>query len=86
MLNPNLYHDDKGDSVFDEVHYWSGSAKLDINLEKLKRSTEYVLNQDPDKHPPVHDGFKKADVRDVIERQRKAVRKLGANLSGRLKS
>ena len=37
ILNPNLYHDKKGDSVFDEVHIWSGSAKLDQNLEKVKR-------------------------------------------------
>ena len=34
ILNPNLYHDKKGDSVFDEVHIWSGSAKLGQNLEK----------------------------------------------------
>ena len=36
LMNPALYHDDKGDSVFDEVHYFTGSAKLDINLDKLK--------------------------------------------------
>ena len=33
-MNPNLYHDEKGDPVFDEVHIWTGSAKLDVNLEK----------------------------------------------------
>ena len=75
LLNPALYYDDKGDPVFDEVHYWSGNAKLDINLNKLKRWTEDVLHMDPDKNPAIHDGFKQDEVRDVIERQRKAVRK-----------
>ena len=70
IMNPNLYHDEKGDPVFDEVHYWSGSAKLDVNLEKLKRWTEYVPNQDPEQNPAIHDGFKQAEVRAV-----KAVRK-----------
>ena len=50
-MHPELYHDEKGDPVFDEVHYWTGSAKLDVNLEKLKRWTEDVLKQDPDKKP-----------------------------------
>ena len=49
IMNPALYHDEKGDPVFDEIHYWTGSAKLDINLEKLKRWTEDVLHQDPEK-------------------------------------
>ena len=75
IVNQNLYHDEKGDPVFDEVHYWTGSAKLDTNLEKLRRWTEDVLKQDPDKNPAIHDGFKVAEVREVIERQRKAVRK-----------
>ena len=75
IMNPELYHGEKGDPVFDEVHYWTGSAKLDVNLEKLKRWTEDVLKQDPDKNPAIHDGFKPAEVREVIERQRKAVRK-----------
>ena len=75
IMNPSLYHDEKGESVFDEVHYWSGSAKLDINLDKLKKWTEDVLHQDPEKNPAIHDGFKQDEVRDVIERQRKAVRK-----------
>ena len=26
IMNPNLYHDEKGDPVFDEVHIWTGSA------------------------------------------------------------
>ena len=39
IMNPSLYHDEKGESVFDEVHYWSGSAKLDINLDKLKNGS-----------------------------------------------
>ena len=75
IMNPALYHDEKGDPVFDEIHYWTGSAKLDINLEKLKRWTEDVLHQDPEKNPAIHDGFKQDEVRDVIEKQRKAVRK-----------
>ena len=75
IMNPALYHDDKGDPVFDEVHYWTGSAKLDINLDKLKRWTEDVLHMDPDKNPAIHDGFKQDEVREVIERQRKAMRK-----------
>ena len=75
LMNPALYHDDKGEPVFDEVHYWTGSAKLDINLDKLKKWTEDVLHQDPDKNPGIHDGFKPEEVREVIERQRKAVRK-----------
>ena len=74
IMNPNLYHDEKGDPVFDEVHYWTGSAKLDTNLEKLRRWTEDVLNQD-EKNPAIHDGFKPAEVREVVERHRKAVRK-----------
>ena len=49
IMNPNLYHDQKGDSVFDEVHIFTGSAKLDINLEKVKRWAEDVLKQDPEK-------------------------------------
>ena len=37
IMNPNLYHDEKGNSVFDELHIWTGSAKLDVNLEKVKK-------------------------------------------------
>ena len=33
IMNPALYHDEKGDPVFDEIHYWTGSAKLATNLE-----------------------------------------------------
>ena len=33
------------------------------------------MKQDPEKSPPIHDGFKQSEVREVIERQRKAVRK-----------
>ena len=75
IMNPNLYHDEKGDPVFDEIHYWTGSAKLDVNLEKLKRWTEGVLKQDPGKNPAIHDGFNPEEVRHVIEKQRRAVRK-----------
>ena len=75
IMNPALYHDEKGEPVFDEVHYWTGSAKLDVNLDKLRRWTEDVLKQDPDKNPAIHDGFKPEEVREVIARQRKAVRK-----------
>ena len=49
IMNPNLYHDEKGDSVFDEIHIWTGSAKLDVNLEKVKRWAEDKLKQDPEK-------------------------------------
>ena len=59
LMNPALYHDDKGDPVFDEVHYWTGSAKLDINLDKLKRWTEDVLHMASDKNLAIHDGLSK---------------------------
>ena len=36
IMRPELYHDEKGDPVWDEIHYWTGSAKLDVNLEGLK--------------------------------------------------
>ena len=75
IMNPALYHDQKGDPVFDEIHYWTGSAKLDVNLEKLKNWTEDVLKQDPEKNPAIHDGFNPEEVRSVIEKQRRAVRK-----------
>ena len=75
IMNPNLYHDEKGDSVFDGLHIWTGSAKLDVNLEKVKRWAEDKLKQDPEKNPAIHDGFKPEEVRDVINRQRRAVRK-----------
>ena len=68
IMNPNLYHDEMGDSCFDEIHYFTGSAKLGVNLDKLKRWTEDVLKQDPDKNPAIHDGSKPAEVREVIER------------------
>ena len=74
IMNPNLYHDEKGDSVFDEIHIWTGSAKLDVNLEKVKRWAEDFLKQDPENNP-IHDGFKPEEVRDVLNRQRRAVRK-----------
>ena len=74
-MNPNLYHDEKGDSVFDELHIWTGSAKLDVNLERVKRWAEDFLKQDPEKNPAIHNGFKQDEVRDVIEKQRKEVRK-----------
>ena len=75
IMNPQLYHDEQGQPVFDEIHYWTGSAKLDINLEKLKRWTEDVLHQDPEKNPAIHDGFKQDEMRYAIEKQRKEVRK-----------
>ena len=74
-LNPNLFYDEKGDCVWDELHYWTGSAKLDVNLDKLRRFSEDVLKQDPEKNPAIHDGFNPEEVREVIQRQRKAVRK-----------
>ena len=70
-VNPDLYHDEKGDPAFDEVHYWTGPAKLDVNLDKLRRWTEDVLKQDPDKNPAIHDGFKPEEVREAIARQRR---------------
>ena len=56
-------------------HPSAGSAKLDVNLERLKNWTEDVLRQDPAKNPAIHDGLKPEEVRHVIERQRKEVRK-----------
>ena len=75
IMNPNLYHDEKGNSVFDEIHIFTGSAKLDVNLEKVKRWAEDFLKQDHEKSPAIHDGFNPEEVRNVIERQRKQVRK-----------
>ena len=75
IMRPELYHDKKGDPVWDEIHYWTGSAKLDVNLERLKAWAEDVLKQDPEKNPAIHDGFNPEEVRNVIERQRKQVRK-----------
>ena len=75
IMNPNLYHDGQGNYVFDELHIWTGSAKLDVNLEKVKRWAEDVLKQDPEKNPAIHDGFNQEEVRNVIEKQRRAVRK-----------
>ena len=75
IMNPNLYHDEKGDPVWDEIHYFTGSAKLDVNLEKVKRWAEDFLKQDPEKNPAIHDGFNPEEVRNVIEKQRRAVRK-----------
>ena len=75
IMRPELYHDEKGDPVWDEIHYFTGSAKLDVNLERLKKWTEDVLKQDPEKNPAIRDGFNPEDVRNVIERQRKQVRK-----------
>ena len=75
IMNPRLYHDSNGDSCFDEVHIFSGSAKLDINLDKVRRYCEDVLKMDPDKNPCLHDGFNEGEVREILQRQRKAVRK-----------
>ena len=33
IQNPNLYRDEEGGPVWDEIHYWAGSAKLDVNSE-----------------------------------------------------
>jgi len=75
IMNPNLYHDQKGDSVFDEIHIWTGSAKLDVNLDKVKRWAEDVLKQDPEKTPAIHDGLNQDDARQVLNKQRRDVRK-----------
>ena len=77
LMNLAQYHDFKGDPVFDELHYWTGSAKLDINLDKLKRWTEDVLDMVPDKNPAIHDVFNQYEVREVIEKQRRAVWHVG---------
>ena len=37
IVDPALFHTLEGDPVFDEVHYWTGSAKLDQNHDKLRR-------------------------------------------------
>ena len=47
----------------------TGSAKLDINLDKLKKWAEDLLHMDPDKNPAMHDVFKQDEVRELIERQ-----------------
>ena len=75
IMNPNLYHDEKGDPCFDEIHYWSGSAKLDINLDKVRRYCEDVLNMDQATNPCLHDGFNEVEVKEIIQRQKKSVRK-----------
>ena len=75
IRNEGLYHTDKGEPIFDEVHYWTGSAKLNINLDSIRKWTEDVLHQDLEKNPAIHDGFQQDEVREVIERQRRAVRK-----------
>ena len=49
IMRPELYHDEKGDPVWDEIHYWTGSAKLGVSLERFKNWTEDVLKQDPEK-------------------------------------
>ena len=46
--NPELYHTDKGEPVFGEVHVWTGSTE-DINLAPFKKWAEDVLHMDPDK-------------------------------------
>ena len=56
IRSPELYHDEKGDPVWDSIFYWTGSAKLDVNLEGLKKWTEDVLHQD-EKNPAIRDGF-----------------------------
>ena len=49
IMNPALYHTEKGEPWFDEVHYFSGSAKLDVNLEPIRRYCEDVLKMDQEK-------------------------------------
>ena len=51
ILNPALYHDQKGDPVFDEIHYFTGSAKLDVNLERLKKVDRRQSSPRPRKEP-----------------------------------
>ena len=72
--NETLYHDDKGDPVFDEVHVWTQSAREDVALEPFKKWTEDVLHMDRDKNTAVHD-WNPEEMKEIIERQRKAVRK-----------
>ena len=36
LQNKALYHTDKGEPVFDEVHVWTGSAREDVALEHFK--------------------------------------------------
>ena len=55
---------------------------FDINLDKLKRWTEEVLHMDPDKNPVIHYVFKPCEVREVIEMQRKAVKKAHRESTG----
>ena len=50
VQNPSLYHTDKGEPVFDEVHVWTGSARDDVNLTPFKKWAEDDLHMDPDKN------------------------------------
>ena len=70
----SLYHADKGESCFDEVHVWTGSAREDVALEPSKKWAEDELHMDPEKNPAVHDWDPEL-MRSIIDRQRKKVRK-----------
>ena len=62
VLIQNIIHTEQGDPVFDGTQYWVGRTQLDANTQGLKRWTEDVLKQDPNKNPAMHDGFQPEDV------------------------
>ena len=74
LQNKSLYYTDKGESCFDEVHVWTGSAREDVALEPFKRWAEDELHMDPETNPAVHDWDPEL-MRSIIDRQRKKVRK-----------
>ena len=80
IRNPELYHDEKGDPVWDSIYYFTGSAKLDVNLEGFKKWTEDVLHQD-EKNPAIRDGFNPEEVREVIENNARLYGKQGKKAS-----
>ena len=74
VMNPALWHTASGEPCFDEVHVWTGSAREDVALAPFKKWAEDVLHMDPEKNPAVHD-WNPDEMRGIIEKQRKAVRK-----------
>ena len=42
-----LYHTALSEPVLDNVHYWIGSAKLNINIDYIRKLIEDVLHMGP---------------------------------------
>ena len=61
--------------VFAEVHIFTGTATLYVNLKELQKWTEDKLHMDPTKNPTIHNGFDIDTVKSIIEWQRRDVRK-----------